>query len=54
MLPKGYRWIAYPHCGFLMQVIRRDTVLRNFPGDCKKCITESLITIEPKRQVVNS
>ncbi|RHV44676.1 hypothetical protein DXB46_16430 [Lachnospiraceae bacterium OM04-12BH] len=37
-----------------MQMLRKDTVLINFPGHCKKCKTESLITIEPKRQVVNS
>ena len=55
MLPKGYYWIECPRCGNQhMQMLRRDTSLRNFPGYCKKCKTESILTIEPERQVVNS
>lgn len=34
--------------------IREDTKLVNFPGYCKYCKTESIITLEPKSQIVNS
>lgn len=55
MTPKGYYWVGCPKCGFpKMQILRSDTALWNFPGYCKKCKTESIITIEPKRQTVNS
>nr|DAV74535.1 MAG TPA: cysteine-rich protein [Caudoviricetes sp.] len=35
-------------------MIRTDTILINFPGYCKKCKQQSIITIEPKRRIVNS
>lgn len=55
MLPKGYYWMPCPKCGNPhMQVVRKDTVLVNFPGYCKMCKTESLVNKEPKRQVANS
>lgn len=55
MLPRGYYWYKCPRCGNpKMQMLRQDTALVNFPGYCKRCKTESIMTIEPKRRVVNS
>ena len=48
------KWIACPKCKGKMFMIREDTKLVNFPGYCKKCKTESVITIEPKSRVVKS
>ena len=47
-------WIACPKCGGKMIMVRDDTRLENFPGYCKKCKQESLITLEPKSQDVKS
>ncbi|MBE5867981.1 MAG: conjugal transfer protein [Lachnospiraceae bacterium] len=41
-------WIACPKCGGKMLKVRDDTKLANFPGYCKKCKSESIITLEPK------
>lgn len=54
MLPKGYYWYQCPRCGNTkMFRYRDDTRLVNFPGYCKKCKTESIVTIEPKRRALN-
>ncbi|MBC5685563.1 hypothetical protein H8R94_02855 [Roseburia sp. NSJ-9] len=34
--------------------LRSDTQLKNFPAYCKYCKRESIVTIEPKSQIVNS
>lgn len=48
-------WYTCPVCGNRkMLKYRKDTVLINFPGYCKYCKTESLITIEPKSRTVKS
>lgn len=47
-------WIACPRCGGKMLMVRDDTKLVNFPGYCKKCKNESIITLEPKSRVVKS
>ncbi|MBE5877693.1 MAG: conjugal transfer protein [Lachnospiraceae bacterium] len=52
---QNYYWYPCPHCGkHKMQRMRRDTKVENFPAYCKRCKTESIISIlEPPRQVVN-
>lgn len=46
-------WYKCPVCGYpKMFRLRSDTRLVNFPGYCKRCKTESIITIEPKNQIV--
>lgn len=53
-MPKEY-WFACPVCGNpKMLKCRNDTRLINFPGYCKRCKNESIITIEPKSQIVKS
>ncbi|MFQ7223108.1 MAG: cysteine-rich KTR domain-containing protein [Lachnospiraceae bacterium] len=48
-------WYPCPNCGFPKMIkYRKDTTIINFPGYCKKCKQESIITIEPKRRIVNS
>lgn len=55
-------WYKCPKCGNpKMLLVRSDTQLVNFPGYCKKCKRETIITINlkefelaPKSQVVNS
>lgn len=43
------KWYTCPQCGFRkMMKIREDTVLKNFPGYCKMCKREILITLEPE------
>lgn len=55
MMKQGYYWCTCPKCGNpKLVMLRRDTKLRNFPAFCKYCKEESLITIEPKRQIVKS
>jgi len=50
-----YYWYKCPNCGNpKMFAVRDDTKLVNFPGYCKKCKTESIITTEPKRRIMNS
>lgn len=50
-------WIRCPLCGYPKMIkARDDTVLKNFPGYCKKCKRESIITIteiktEPKSRI---
>jgi len=40
-------WIRCPLCGYPKMIkARDDTVLKNFPGYCKKCKRESIITFE--------
>lgn len=48
-------WYKCPQCGFpKMLKYRDDTKIVNFPGYCKKCKKESIITIiEPKSRIVN-
>lgn len=42
-------WEKCPVCGNpKMFKIREDTILQNFPGYCKRCKRESIITIEPE------
>ena len=41
-----YFWYPCPKCKGKMFMIREDTKLVNFPGYCKKCKTESLITLK--------
>lgn len=39
-------WIRCPLCGYPKMIkARDDTVLKNFPGYCKSCKRESIITI---------
>nr|DAU68167.1 MAG TPA: cysteine-rich protein [Caudoviricetes sp.] len=48
-------WYPCPNCGFPKMIkYRKDTTIINFPGYCKKCKQEAIITIEPKRRIVNS
>lgn len=47
-------WYPCPKCKGKMFMIREDTKLVNFPGYCKKCKTESIISIEPMSRVVKS
>lgn len=48
------KWCKCPKCGFpKMFKVRNDTVIINFPGYCKRCKQESIITIEPKSRIVN-
>ena len=47
-------WIACPKCQGKMFMVREDTKLVNFPGYCKKCKTESVVTIEPKSRLIKS
>ena len=55
ILKHTYYWHKCPNCGNpKMFLVRDDTRLVNFPGYCKKCKTESIITREPKSQIVNS
>lgn len=42
-------WYRCPKCGYPKMIkYRNDTRLRNFPGYCKRCKKESIITIEPR------
>lgn len=51
----NYFWYKCPICGNPKMVrLREDTEMKNFPGYCKYCKTESIITIEPKSQIVRS
>ncbi|MBO5426771.1 MAG: conjugal transfer protein [Lachnospiraceae bacterium] len=44
-----FRWFPCPICKYpKMLKLRSDTKLINFPGYCKRCKTESLITTEPE------
>lgn len=54
MTNKEAHWIACPKCGGKMLMVREDTTLINFPGYCKKCKRESVITLEPKSRAVKS
>ena len=48
-------WYRCPKCGFpKMLKVREDTKIMNFPGYCKKCKQETIITIEPRAEIVNS
>lgn len=48
-------WCGCPRCGFpKMLKVRQDTILKNFPAYCKKCKKESVITIEPRAEIINS
>lgn len=47
-------WIACPKCGGKMLKARADTKAVNFPGYCKHCKNESIITMEPMSRVVKS
>ncbi|WP_330592974.1 cysteine-rich KTR domain-containing protein [Roseburia lenta] len=50
-----YLWKECPHCGNPKMIrLRSDTQLKNFPAYCKYCKRESIVTIEPKSQIVNS
>lgn len=49
-----YFWYPCPYCRGKMFMIREDTKLVNFPGYCKRCKIESVVTIEPKSRVVKS
>lgn len=57
-MPKDEKWHSCPKCGNpKMLKTRKDTILINFPGYCKYCKQESIISnikIEPKSQIVNS
>ena len=54
-MQKRYYWYKCPVCrNPKMLKYRSDTVLRNFPGYCKYCKTESLITLEPKSRIIES
>ena len=48
------RWLACPKCSRKMIMVRDDTVLINFPGWCKNCKEESIITLEPESRKVES
>ena len=55
ILKHTYKWFKCPRCGNpKMILIRDDTVLINFPGYCKYCKEQTIITIEPKSQIGNS
>ncbi|MBO5853121.1 MAG: conjugal transfer protein [Bacteroidales bacterium] len=45
-------WIACPKCGGKMLKAREDTKAVNFPGWCKHCKKESIISIEPMSRAV--
>ena len=47
-------WIACPKCGSKMLKVRKDNRSENFPGYCKHCKEESIISIEPMSRVVKS
>lgn len=47
-------WIACPKCGSNMLKAREDTKAVNFPGYCKHCKKESVISIEPMSRIVKS
>lgn len=47
-------WIHCPNCGGKMLKAREDTAVSNFPGYCKHCKKESIISIEPKSRVAKS
>ena len=48
-------WYGCPVCGNpKMILLREDTELVNYPAYCKRCRNESVITIEPKRRIVES
>lgn len=47
-------WIACPKCGSKMLMVREDTKLLNFPGYCKHCKEESIISLEPMSRVAKS
>lgn len=47
-------WIACPNCGGKMLKAREDTKAENFPGYCKHCKSESIISIAPMSRVVKS
>ena len=50
-----YSWQKCPKCGNPKMIkTRDDTIIINFPGFCKKCHNESIITIAPKSRIVNS
>ncbi|WP_442905403.1 cysteine-rich KTR domain-containing protein [Kineothrix sp. MB12-C1] len=52
---QGYKWYICPKCGRgKLFPFRQDTKVENFPGYCKRCKQESIITIEPKSRIVNS
>lgn len=52
---KEYKWFTCPICKNPKMIkLRTDTELKNFPGYCKYCKTESLITIAPKSQIMKS
>lgn len=47
-------WYRCPNCGFPKMLKYLDsTKIINFPGYCKRCKQESIITIEPKSRIVN-
>ena len=46
----NYAWYKCPGCGKKMFKVRPDTVLRKFPGYCKRCKKEYLITLEPRAE----
>lgn len=47
-------WIACPKCKGKMLKVREDTKVVNFPGYCKHCKTESIISLEPMSREVKS
>lgn len=51
----NYKWIRCPRCGYghFMKIIKETRIVK-FPAYCKMCKTESIVTIEPKSQIVNS
>lgn len=53
-LPEDFYWGKCPHCkNPKMVLLRKDTILKNFPAYCKRCKGQSIITIEPKSRIVN-
>jgi len=47
------RWIPCPLCGGKMVKALPNTKAENFPGWCKHCKRQSIISIEPLSRVVS-
>ena len=52
--PSKFIWYPCPKCGSHLLAINQYTEVKNLPCKCKHCKGESLITIVPKRRIVNS